>query len=70
MRIGHSQREAFGLNGGQLTALRADDFDGLISLDRLDLQDNHLVGLSWDDPLFAGLPVSVDVLLSGQTEAE
>ena len=43
-------------------------FDGLASLKWLDLRENHLVGLTRDDPLFAGFSSGVDVGLSGQTE--
>ena len=43
-------------------------FDELTSLQRLSLESNHLVGLTRDDPLFAGLSSNVSIFLSGQTE--
>ena len=55
-----------GLVRSRLVALPEGVFDGLDSLETLDLRSNHLVGLTMDDPLFAGLAASVE--LSGQTE--
>ena len=44
-------------------------FDGPTSLSELDLRDNHLVGLTRNDALFAGFASEIDVLLDGQTAA-
>ena len=76
--IGHAQTvdicgraglKELDLSGNELTALPEGAFAGLTRLRRLRLQDNHLVGLSRDGSLFAGLPDGVGVELSGQTEA-
>ena len=56
------------LSENQLTTLPAGVFDELTSLRWLSLESNHLVGLTRDDPLFAGLSSGVVVRLSGQTE--
>ena len=55
--------------GQGLTSLHAGDFDGLTNLRELDLSFNHLVGLTANDPLFAGLPSEVELQLGGQTPA-
>ena len=57
------------LNDNRLTTLPDGVFDGLDRLQMLDLRDNHLVGLTRDDPLFAVFSGSVDIQLSGQTQA-
>ena len=57
------------LSDNQLSELPAGLFDGLASLRYLDLRNNHLVGLTENDPLFARLPSGVELLLDGQTEA-
>ena len=61
--------QGLSLLGNRLTALPAGVFDSLTSLHWLQLNGNHLVGLTENDPLFAQLPNSVDLDLSGQTEA-
>ena len=55
------------LNSNRLTSLREGVFDSLTSLALLDLRYNRLVGLTRDDPLFAGFSSSVDIRLDGQT---
>ena len=57
------------LSDNQLSELPAGLFDGLASLRYLDLRNNHLVGLTENDPLFARLPSGVELQLGGQTEA-
>ena len=57
------------LSNNRLTTLPAGVFDRLTSLQILSLQGNHLVGLTENDPLFAGLPSGVDLELGEQTEA-
>ena len=52
-----------------MTTLPAGVFDGPTSLSELDLRDNHLVGLTRNDALFAGFASEVDVLLDGQIAA-
>ena len=44
-------------------------FNGLVRLSYIDLSNNHLVGLTPNDPLFAGLPSDLSLNLDGQTEA-
>ena len=56
------------MDNNQLTALPAGLFDGLTRLRFLGLSQNHLVGLSPNDPLFAGLSDGVVVNLSGQID--
>ena len=51
-----------------MTALPVGVFDGLVGLQSLYLQDNHLVGLTRDDPVFAALSSGVRVFLENQTE--
>ena len=53
----------------RLTALPEGVFGGLTRLRNLQLQGNHLVGLTQNDPLFAGLPSLVTLILEGQSEA-
>ena len=55
------------LDRNQLTTLPDGVFDGLRTLRELNLQHNHLVGLTRNDPLFSGLPSGTVVLLGGQT---
>ena len=55
------------MNDNQLTTLPAGVFDGLTNLETLDLRRNHLVGLTWRDPLFANLPRRWAIELDGQT---
>ena len=43
-------------------------FDDLANLGELNLSNNHLVGLTRDDPLFAGFPDGVAVNLDGQAD--
>ena len=54
------------LGSNNLASLPDGIFDGLTELVNLDLQGNLLVGLTENDPLFAGL--SADLQLGGQTE--
>ena len=56
------------LGVGVRTTLPAGVFDSLTRLRWLDLRENHLVGVSRWDPVFAGLSIHVDIRLSGQTE--
>ncbi len=56
------------LNDNHLTALPEGVFDSLTNLEYLNLTGNYLVGLTRNDPLFAGLPNGVDLQLGGQTE--
>ena len=58
------------LHDNQLTALPEGAFDGLTGLQRLYLYNNPLVGLTPNDPLFAGLPSGVDLQLGGQTQPD
>ncbi len=57
------------LDENQLAALPEGIFDGLTGLQELDLSGNHLVGLTANDPLFAGLSSLVDLALGRQTTA-
>ena len=52
-----------------MAALAAGVFDRLTRLQTLWLNDNHLVGLTESDPLFANLPDGAFVRLDGQTDA-
>ena len=55
------------LEGNALTTLPAGVFDGLTNLQRLDLSGNrNLARLTRKDPLFAGLPSGVIVVLGGE----
>ena len=54
------------LSGNQLSALPDGVFNGLTSLLTLRLNGNHLVGLTENDPLFAGLPRGTVPILDGQ----
>ena len=63
---GLTRLEQLILSSNQLTALPEGVFDGLRRLESLDLRYNHLVGLTRDDPLFAGFSSDVVVRLSGQ----
>ena len=61
------------LNDNQLATLPAGVFDGVFHgrttrTQLLDLRNNHLVGLTSDDPLFARLPSNVEIRLDGQTD--
>ena len=56
------------LHRNQLATLPEGVFDGLTNLEVLDLQNNYLVGLTENDPLFAGLPNGVELRLGMQTE--
>ena len=56
------------LRGNQLTALPDGVFDSLTGLQELDLRGNQL-GLTRNDPLFAGLSGEVDIQLNGQAGA-
>ena len=64
-----SELHNLNLGDNQLTALPDGMFDGLTGLRTLHLNDNHLVGLTRNDPLFAGLYSGLDLALGGQTEA-
>ena len=55
------------LRGNRLTTFPEGVFDSLTSLRILDLRNNYLVGLTRNDPLFAGLSSGVDIRLDGQT---
>ena len=57
------------LNNNQLSALPEGAFDHLTSLQTLWLQSNDFVGLTLNDPLFAGLPDGVDVRLDTRLAA-
>ena len=50
-----------------LATLPAGVFDGLTSMQTLALNDNHLVGLTRNDALFAGFSAEVEIDLDGQT---
>ena len=56
------------LADNQLTTLPAGVFDGLTRLRNLDLRRNHLVGLTRNDPVFAGLSSEVVIRLEGQID--
>ena len=51
------------LHNNQLTALPEGVFDDLTKLEYLDLRGSYLVGLTPNDPLFAGLPSEVELHL-------
>ena len=51
------------LSSNQLASLPVGVFDDLTSLQLLDLRGNQLVGLTRNDPLFAGLSSDVDIRL-------
>ena len=65
---GLSSLQTLDLSYNQLATLPEGLFDGLSSLEELNLQGNHLVGLTVDDPLFDGLAASIE--LDGQTKSE
>ena len=56
------------LGYNQLTTLPEGSFAGLGNLQSLDLQGNHLMGLTKDDPLFSGLMASIDLRYQSETE--
>ena len=66
------QLQALDLSHNRLTALPDGIFDGLtdVYFHELDLRYNHLVGLTRNDPLFAGLDSRVRVRLDGQTDPQ